>query len=93
MLHSLLLPLDSAAAAISAGNARRRTIVVVLDGVDQLHDFQAQLLSSWLPDQLPANVKVLLSLTDAPAVRLLQSRTTANTEAVYQVNTFFCKLL
>lgn len=39
----------------------RRRIVIVLDGVDQLHDSTGFPQVSWLPERIPANVRVILS--------------------------------
>jgi hypothetical protein len=72
------------------GQSSDRNIVIILDGVDELEDFEscADLLCSWVPRQLPGNVKLLLTLRDP---QLLQSKT-ANSAALHQVRfSFFFK--
>jgi len=65
------------------GQSSDRNIVIILDGVDELEDFEscADLLCSWVPRQLPGNVKLLLTLRDP---HLLQSKT-SNSGALHQV--------
>lgn len=46
-------------------SSTKRCITFILDGLDHLEDFDgdaAELLSAWLPAQLPANIKVVLSV-------------------------------
>lgn len=68
------------------GQSSDRNIVIILDGVDELEDFEscADLLCSWVPRQLPGNVKLLLTLRDP---QLLQSKT-SNSAALHQVRFF-----
>ena len=54
----------------------QRKIFIILDGIDQLDDFEssAQLLSSWLPRRLPINMKVLLTLRDGRHLQQLRAQ-------------------
>jgi hypothetical protein len=56
----------------SAGGGKR--VVVILDAVNQLDTTHGAHSMTWLPDQLPANVRVVLSSLPGPALDALRRR-------------------
>lgn len=51
-----------------------RRVAFILDGVDQLDDFDADLLAHWLPGQLPFGVKLVVSLRSGDPVDKLRPK-------------------
>ena len=63
-------------ALLASDRPVRRRITFIMDGIDHLDDYGdfCDLLVSWLPAQLPVNVKVLLTLRNSDQLDLLRSR-------------------
>ncbi|XP_054848405.1 telomerase protein component 1 isoform X2 [Eublepharis macularius] len=54
---------------------RRQSLVVLIDGADLIHAASGQLVSDWLPEQLPQRVSLVLSVSEeSPLLRSLKQR-------------------
>jgi len=51
-----------------------RTIVLILDGIDRLDESHSAHTFSWLPDECPTNVRIILSTSTGPTLSELQRR-------------------
>lgn len=51
-----------------------RRMTFIIDGLDQLDDFDADAVNDWLPDQLPINVKVIISMRSGDQVDRLRAK-------------------
>ena len=88
-LHALLQAGDGSSGGVgSPGGAVRRRITFIMDGIDHLDDYSdcCDLLVSWLPSQLPLNIKVILTLRNSDQLDLLRSRLPES--AFHQVHHF-----
>ena len=57
-----------------AGAAEKRTLVVIVDGLDQLKEYGTQSVE-WLPQELPVNVKLIVTLWDgSPLLAAVQGK-------------------
>lgn len=48
--------------------------ILILDGLDQLEDVEEALDLTWLPDPLPANVKIVASASEGKTIEVLRRR-------------------
>ncbi len=72
----------------------KQRITFILDGIDHLDEFDSsstELLSSWLPAQLPPNVKLVLTLRNGE--HLEQLRNHLPESSFHQVTILYMRLL
>ncbi|MER8565082.1 DUF4062 domain-containing protein [Mesorhizobium sp. M0924] len=71
--------LDHACKTLMQDASRLARVIVVLDGVDEMEQSDRSRHLAWLPEHMPANVRIVLSSSDRAVTQLLRTRLVVKT--------------